>query len=184
MRSAIAWQTFALSQAESAAHLGCASRAALAARLTSSSLAFGASASFSPVTGETISRASSPVASTQSPATKFCSVFTAVAISSHSRGCIDSIPRLAEHLTQHPDHLVELVRPGDERRRELRARLAAVVEAHIDAELARTREQERLDEVVALGRRERLLRLLVLHELERVEVAVAAHVADHRVLLE
>ena len=77
----MAWQTFARSQAESAAHFGWASRAAFAARLTSSSLAFGASASFSPVTGETISRASSPVASTQSPATKFCSVFTAVAMS-------------------------------------------------------------------------------------------------------
>ena len=67
IRSAIAWQTSARSQAESAAHFGCASLAARAARATSSSLAFGASASFSPVTGETISRASSPGPSTQSP---------------------------------------------------------------------------------------------------------------------
>ena len=134
-------------------------------RLMSSSLAFGASASFSPVTGETISRASSPVASTQSPATKFCSVFTAVAIPSPAPR-VDPVPRLVEHLAQDTHHLVELLRPGDERRRELRARLAAVVEAHVDAELARAREQERLDQIVALGRRERLLRVLVLHELE------------------
>ena len=80
MRSAILWQTSARSQAESAAHFGCASRAAFAAATTSASLAFGASASFSPVTGEMISRASSLVASTHSPPTKFCSVLTVIAI--------------------------------------------------------------------------------------------------------
>src|SRR3954451_3492791 len=183
IKSAIAWQTFARSHAESAAHLGWASRAALAARRMSSSLAFGASASFSPVTGETITRASSLVASTQSPATKFCSVLTVVA-TSHSCSRIDTVPRLVEHLAQDSDHLVELLRPGDEGRGELRARLAAVVEAHVDPELPRPRKEEPLDQLVPLGRGEGLLRLLVLDELERVEVAVAAHVADHRVLLE
>src|SRR6188472_2802852 len=179
----MAWQTFARSHAESAAHFGCASRAAFAARLMSSSLAFGASASFSPVTGEMISRASSPVASTQSPATKFCSVFTAVAISrSYSR--VDPVPRLVQHLPKDAHHLVELLGPRDERRRELRAGLAAVVEAHVDPQLPRARKEEALDQFVALGGRESLLRLLVPHELDRVEVAVAAHVADHRVLLE
>src|ERR687891_577600 len=125
------------------------------------------------------SAVSSPPASTQSPPTKFCSVLTVVATAPLPS---DPFPRLVQHLAHDADHLVELLRPGDERRRELCAGLAAVVEAHVDAELARPRRQERLDEVVALGGRERLLRLLVLHELERVEVAVAAHVADHRVL--
>jgi hypothetical protein len=81
IRSAIAWQTFARSQAVRAAQRGCASRAARAAAAMSSSLAFGTSASFSPVTGETISRDSSPVASTHSPLMKFCKVLTVVAIS-------------------------------------------------------------------------------------------------------
>jgi hypothetical protein len=44
IRSAIAWQIFARSQAESAAHDGWASRAALAARDTSCALASGTSA--------------------------------------------------------------------------------------------------------------------------------------------
>src|SRR4026207_1996489 len=113
MRSAIEWQTLARSQAESAAHLGCASRAAFAARLMSSSLAFGASASFSPVTGETISRASSPVASTQSPATKFCSVFTAVAMSLCLHLRVDPVPRLVEHLAQDNNPLLDTHPPSD-----------------------------------------------------------------------
>jgi hypothetical protein len=61
IRSAIAWQTFARSQAEAAAHRGCARRAAATARSMSSALASGASARVSPVTGETISRAVSVV---------------------------------------------------------------------------------------------------------------------------
>src|SRR5688572_18413181 len=139
IRSAIRWQTSARSHAESAAQRGCAWRAARAARATSSSLAFGASASVSPVTGETIERDSSPPASTQSPPTKFCSVLTVVAMVPLLS---DPFPRLVQHLAQDTHHLVELLRPGDQRRRELRARLAAVVEAHVDTELARPRGQE------------------------------------------
>ena len=61
IRSAIAWQILARSHAESAAHFGCAARAAATARPTSSALASGASASVSPVTGETTARTLSPV---------------------------------------------------------------------------------------------------------------------------
>jgi hypothetical protein len=100
---------------------------------------------------------------------KFCSVRTIVANS---------------HLAQDGDHLLELRGAGDERRRELGTRLATVVEAHIDAELTCTGNQERLDELVALLRRERLLRLLVLHHLERIEVPVPAQVAEQRVLVD
>src|SRR5262245_15440486 len=182
IRSAILWQTSPRSQADSAAHFGWASRAARAARAMSSSLALGASASFSPVAGETISRASSPVDSTQSPPMKFCSVLTVTAIAPSSCHDVDALPGFVENLAQGAHHLVELVGASDERRGELRARLRAVVEARVDAELAHPRRQERLDERVALRRRERFLRLLVLHELERVEVAVAAHVAHHRVI--
>src|ERR671924_1030578 len=76
----MAWQTFARSHAESVAHAGCALRAAATARSTSSTLAFGASARVSPVTGDTICRALSPVDATHSPPTKFSSVRTVTAI--------------------------------------------------------------------------------------------------------
>src|SRR5918992_571283 len=183
IRSAMAWQTSARSQAVSAAHPGCALRAAAAAPRTSSAPASGASASFSPVTGETTSREASERASTHSPPMKFCKVRTVTAIS-HSHSRIDPVPRLVEHLAQDAHHLLELRRARHERRRELRARLTAVVEAHVHPELARPREEEAPDQVLPLGRRERLLRLFVLDELERVEVPVAAHVAHHRVLAE
>src|SRR3954451_4512809 len=81
IRSAIAWQIFARSQAVSAAHFGCAARAAATARPTSSTLASGASASVSPVTGETTARALSPVEATHSPPMKFSSVRTVTAMS-------------------------------------------------------------------------------------------------------
>src|SRR3954469_21302399 len=81
IRSAIAWQILARSQAVSAAHFGCAARAAATARLTSSTPASGASASVSPVTGETTARALSPVEATHSPPMKFSSVRTVTAMS-------------------------------------------------------------------------------------------------------
>jgi len=103
---------------------------------------------------------------------------------SNSRFRIDPVPRFIQHLTQDSDHLLELRRPGDERGRELRARLASVVEAHIDPQLAGAGDEEPFDQLVPLRGSERLLRLLVLDELERLEVPVAADLADHRVLLD
>src|SRR5690348_16473965 len=69
--------------AESAAHAGWARPAASTAASTSARLASGASASVSPVTGETMVRARSPVAATHVPPTKFSSVRTARAM--HAR---------------------------------------------------------------------------------------------------
>src|SRR5581483_1863226 len=69
----------ARSHAESAAHFGCAARAAATARSTSLELALGASAIVSPVTGDTIARDRSPVPSTHWPSMKFSSVRTVTA---------------------------------------------------------------------------------------------------------
>src|SRR6266487_635996 len=80
IRSAMAWQIFARPQAESAAHFGWAARAAATARAMSSAPASGASASVSPVTGETTARALSPVEGTHSPPMKFSRVRTVTAM--------------------------------------------------------------------------------------------------------
>src|SRR3954451_20692542 len=86
--------------------------------------------------------------------------------------------RLLEDGPQDRFHLLELVGPGDQRRRELEDGVAAVVGAADQAaleELARQlAPQERLGLLVGEG----LLRLAVLDELERPEVAGPAHVAD------
>src|SRR5690348_1166599 len=86
IRLAIAWQTSARSQAESAAHFGCAVRAAATAASMSAELASGASAIDSPVTGERIVRTCSPVAATQLPPMKFSSVRTVTATGEILRG--------------------------------------------------------------------------------------------------
>ena len=76
-------------------------------------------------------------------------------------------------------------RVGDQRRRELDHGVAAVVGAADQAVLVQLAGHEAAQQLLALLVAEALLGLLVLDQLERVEVARAAHVADDRqVLLE
>src|SRR6185503_8035578 len=91
-------------------------------------------------------------------------------------------PRLVEHGVEDVVDEVEVVARRHERRRELDDRVAAVVSAADQAGVVQPPRQEPAQEVLRLGVGERLLRLLVLHELERHEVPGAAHVADDRLL--
>src|SRR4029079_11203831 len=77
---------------------------------------------------------------------------------------------------------LELLRTGHQRRRELDDRIATVVCPADQPALEQLRRDEAAQQLVALGVVEALARLLVLHQLERVEVAAAAQVADDRQL--
>ena len=86
----------------------------------------------------------------------------------------------ASDVAEHLDDAVELGLAGDERRRDLDDRIAAVVGATDEAALEQARGEEAAQQPLALVVRERLARLLVLHELDRVEEAGTADVADDR----
>ena len=90
------------------------------------------------------------------------------------------VPGLAEHVAEDGHDLIELGRPGDQRRRDLDDGVAAVVGPADQTALEQARRQEPAQERLGLVVRERLARLLVLDELERVEEAGAAQVADDR----
>src|SRR6266511_1119713 len=93
-----------------------------------------------------------------------------------------SLGRLGEDVAENGDDLVELRLLRDERRRDLHHRVAAVVRAADEAPLEEPRGEEVPQERLALLVRERLARLLVLDELERVEEAGPAEIADDRQL--
>src|SRR5262245_13431311 len=95
----------------------------------------------------------------------------------------DALPRLGEHLAQDAVDDLELVAVRDERRRELDDGVAAVVGAADQAVLEELARHEAAEELLALLVGEALLGVLVLDELERVEVARAANVADDRQIL-
>ena len=69
---------------------------------------------------------------------------------------------------------------ADQRRRQLHHRVAAVVGTAVQPGLEQRLGQEPAQQVVGLGRAERGLGLLVLHQLDAVEEPVATHVADDR----
>src|SRR4051794_10700790 len=87
---------------------------------------------------------------------------------------------LLQHRPQHRLDLGELLRAGDERRRELDHGVAAVVGAADEAAAEELPREEAAQEGLGLLVREVLLGLLVLDQLDRVEVAGPPHVADDR----
>src|SRR3954449_3040785 len=95
----------------------------------------------------------------------------------------DALPRLGEYLTEDSDDLTELLLAGDERRRDLDDRIAAVVGTADEPLLEEPRREEAAQERLRLVVVERLARFLVLHQLERPQVARAAQIA-HDVELE
>src|SRR5690606_15542056 len=84
-------------------------------------------------------------------------------------------PRLLQHISQDPADLLELLRPGDQRRRELDDRVAAVVGAAVETGLEQGRGEEAAQQPLGLVGVERLLGGLVLDQLDAPEVAGAAH---------
>src|SRR3954466_8949628 len=120
------------------------------------------------------SRFASPAstATSRSPSTsRTVSMAGPLRVQDPARGLLEDRP-------QDGLHLLEVLRPGDERRRELDHRVAAVVRAADQAEAEQLGGQVAAQERLGLLVAERLLRVAVLDELERVEVAGAAHVAD------
>src|SRR3712207_471274 len=87
---------------------------------------------------------------------------------------------LGEHLAEDLLDLVEVLLAADQRRRQLDDRVAAVVGAAVDAGLEQRAGEEPAQQPLALGVIEGLLGLLVLDQLDPVEVAVTADVADDR----
>src|SRR5215210_9545901 len=92
----------------------------------------------------------------------------------------DPVPRLGEHLAQDPVDDLELLAVRYERRGELDDWVAAVVRAADQPVLEELARHEAPEQLLALLVGEALLRLLVLDELERMEVAGAADVAHDR----
>src|SRR5262245_59345077 len=92
----------------------------------------------------------------------------------------DPLSGLLEHLAEDRDDLVELGLLRDERRRDLDDGIAAVVGPADEPGLEEPRREEAAEERLALLLREGLARLLVFHELEGVEEARPAEVADDR----
>ena len=91
-----------------------------------------------------------------------------------------AVLRLGEHAPRIPTISSISAPARDERRRDLDDRVAAVVGAADQPALAERPGQEPAQQRLRLLVAERLARLLVLDELERVEVAGAAQVADDR----
>ena len=87
---------------------------------------------------------------------------------------------LGEHAAQDLLDLVELGLADDQRRRELDHRVAAVVGPAVQAGVEQRLGEEAAQQPLGLVVVEGLLGGLVLDELDPVEVAVAAHVADDR----
>ena len=81
---------------------------------------------------------------------------------------------------EHVVDLFELLGVGDQRRRQLDHRVAAVVGAADQPALVELAGEEAAQQLLGLLVVEALLRLLVFDQLDRVEVAGAAHVADDR----
>src|SRR3954451_4326288 len=97
----------------------------------------------------------------------------------------DLLPGLGEHRADDRLDLGELLRARDERRRELNHRVATVVGAADEPPLVQLAREEAAQQLLGLLVAEALLGLLVLHQLDRVEVAGASHVAhDRKVLLQ
>src|SRR5205807_627309 len=90
----------------------------------------------------------------------------------------DAVPGLAQHVAQDGVDLLELLGVRDERGRELDHGVAAVVGAADQATAVELAGEEAAQERLRLLRVERLLRVAVLDELDRLEVASPAHVAD------
>ena len=93
---------------------------------------------------------------------------------------LDALGRLGEHVSEDSHDLVELGLVGDERRRDLDDRVAAVVGTADEPALPEPGREEAAQERLALLVGEGLAGLLVLHELERVEEPGPAQVADDR----
>ena len=92
----------------------------------------------------------------------------------------DLLPCLGEHLAERAGDLVELLLRRDQGRRDLDDRIAAVVRPADEALLEERGERKPRRSVSHSSCEKRLARLLVLHELERVEEARPAEVADDR----
>ena len=90
------------------------------------------------------------------------------------------VPGLGEHLAQDLLDLVEVRLVADQRRGELDDRVAAVVGTAVEPALEERLGQEAAQQPLGLGVVEGLLGRLVLDQLDPVEVAVAADVADDR----
>ncbi len=87
---------------------------------------------------------------------------------------------LAQHRSQDRLDLLELLLAGDQRRRELHDRVAAVVGAADQPAAVQLAREKAAQQVLGLLGLERLLGLLVLHQLDRLEVPRSTHVADDR----
>src|SRR5689334_21924417 len=105
---------------------------------------------------------------------------SALTMSPLGRGVSDQLLGVGQGLAQHLLHLVELGLAADQRRGDLDHHVAAVVGAAVEAVLEQRARQEAADEPLALGGVEGLAGGLVLDQLDRPEVAVAADVADDR----
>src|SRR2546425_4075854 len=92
----------------------------------------------------------------------------------------DARPGLGEDVAEDRDDLVELLLSCDERRRDLDDRIAPVVRAADETALEERRREEAAEQRLALVVVEGLPRLFVFHELDRVEEARSANVADDR----
>src|ERR671925_165283 len=93
----------------------------------------------------------------------------------------DPLPGLREHVAEDPNQFVELRLPRDQRR-DLDDGIAAVVRAADQPGVEHARREEASEQRFALLLRKRLVRHPVLDELERVEEARPAEVADDRQL--
>src|SRR6266550_4908059 len=89
-------------------------------------------------------------------------------------------PSLGENVAENRDDLVELMLAGDEWRRDLDDGIAAVVGTADEPPLEQPRREEAAQERLAFLVAKRLARLLVLHELHRIEEARPTHVPDDR----
>src|SRR5215207_9224846 len=103
---------------------------------------------------------------------------TSRTVSIRSSGVQRAARRLLEQRPQDGLDLLELLRPGDERRRELDHRIAAVVGPADQAAAEQLLGEVSADEALALLAAELLLRVDVLDELEGLEVAGPSHVPD------
>src|SRR2546423_5007294 len=95
----------------------------------------------------------------------------------------DALPGLGEYLTEDSHDLSELLLARDEGRRDLDDRIAAIVGAADEPLLEEPRREKAAQERLRLVVVERLAGVLVLHQLERPQVARSAQVA-HDVELE
>src|SRR5688572_21190168 len=91
-----------------------------------------------------------------------------------------SVRRLRQDAAEDACDLLELGGPAGERGRELDHRVPAIIRAADQAALVELAGEEAAKEPLGFLVREPLLGLLVLHQLQRVEEPVAAHVTDDR----